>query len=538
MALLSRTTRKLTLAVLLAAVIPLAAAIIIARSLVSNVSAQLYNPRVGEELERSLDLYKELAASLKSTMRYQAEAIAAQEGLRAAAMLNHRPSLEQELAEIFPTHTNLVQLAVVDGDGEIVVEKKRFTAVNVNTELALEVRKPLSNKADGPQLLAVFVTPKARFDERDQMEETVRTYRQIEASRSQVERAHLYAFTVLLVITMLAAVTLGTLLSRGVTRRIGLLAHVAQVVGSGDLSVRVPIQGKDEITELAKAFNRMLREVQRSRARIEFLQRMGTWQEMARRLAHEIKNPLTPIQLAVEEIHARYQGDDASFRKLLETTHGVVTEEVASLRRLVTEFSAFARLPRADLSNHDICVFLREQQKHMVLFTDDESGILRTDGDVLERAVDVSWEIATRPIAVYMDQQMMHRVLVNLVRNAAQAVSVKQSARGRVRVRLREVDKDWITIEVDDDGPGIPIEMRETIFDPYVTTKADGTGLGLSIVKKIVMEHGGSIEATESEWHGARLVVTLPRAGSSASFAARAQVGQSLQMTGKTMGER
>jgi nitrogen fixation/metabolism regulation signal transduction histidine kinase len=536
MAMPSRTARKLTLAVLLAAVIPLAAAIIIARSLVSNVSAQLYNPRVGEELERSLDLYKELAASLKATMRFQAEAIAAQEGLRAAAMLNHRPSIDQELTEIFPTHANLVQLAVVDADGEIVVEKKRLAPVNETTELALEVRRPLSKKQDGPMLLAVFVTPKARFDERDGVEATVRTYRQIEASRAQVEHAHLYAFTVLLAITMLAAVTLGTLLSRSVTRRIGVLAQATQAVGAGDLTVRVPVQGNDEITGLAKAFNRMLREVQRSRARIEFLQRMGTWQEMARRLAHEIKNPLTPIQLAVEEIHARYKGDDPAFRNLLETTHGVVTEEVGTLRRLVTEFSAFARLPRAELSEHDVCDFLRKQREHMVLFTDDDTGILRTDADLLEKAVDVSWDVPKGPIAVHMDRQMMHRVLVNLVRNAAQAVSVRESGHGRVRVRLREVDKDWLVLEVDDDGTGIPKEMRETIFDPYVTTKADGTGLGLSIVKKIVMEHGGSVEASESEWGGARMVVTLPRSGSAASFAARAQGGQSAQLTGFTMG--
>lgn len=532
----SRTARRLTLAVLLAAVIPLIVATTIARSLISNVSSQLYNPRVGEELERSLDLYKELAFTVKASMRYQADAIASQEGLRAAAVLAHEPSIDQELSEIFPTHANLVQLAVTDADGEVVVEKRRAEPVNEATELTLEVRRPLSEKEDGPMLLAVFTTAKARFDERDQASETVRTYRQIEASRAQVERAHVYAFAVLLAITMLAAVALGTLLSRSVTRRIALLAQATQAVGAGDLTVRVPVEGNDEITGLARAFNRMLKEVQRSRARIEFLQRMGTWQEMARRLAHEIKNPLTPIQLAVEEIHARYRGDDSSFRGLLETTLGVVTEEVGTLRRLVTEFSAFARLPRAELSKGDVCGFLREQRKHMVLFTDDDTGVLQTDADLLERAVDVSWEVPQEPVLVFMDRQMMHRVLVNLVRNAAQAVSVSESGRGRVRVRLRQVDKDWVALEVDDDGKGIPEEMRESVFDPYVTTKTDGTGLGLSIVKKIVMEHGGSVEASQSDWGGARIVVWLPRAGSAAAFAAQEQGAAGASQMGITMG--
>ncbi|MFW5739830.1 MAG: ATP-binding protein [Myxococcota bacterium] len=521
MAMPSRTAWRLTLAVLLAAVIPLFASLVIARMLVSNVTAQLYNPRVGQELERSLELYQELARAMKAGMRFQADALAAQEGLRAAAMLDHKPSIEQELDELFPIHDNLVQLAVTDADGNIISDKRRATPVDETKELALEVRRPLSNKEDGPMLLAVFVTDKSRFDEKDQMAETVRVYRQVEASKAEVERAALYTFAVLLAITMIAAVALGTLLSRSVTRRIGQLAQTTQAVGAGDLSVRAPVQGNDEITGLARAFNRMLTEVQRSRARIEFLQRMGTWQEMARRLAHEIKNPLTPIQLAVEEVHARYRGDDEAFRNLLETTHGVVTEEVGTLRRLVTEFSAFARLPRAELAEHDLCEFLREQKEHMELFSDEESGLARPDADSLENAVDVSWVIPAGPIAALIDRQTMHRVLVNLVRNAAQAILESASEHGRVAVRLREVDDSWVTLEVDDDGPGIPAAFRESVFDPYVTTKETGTGLGLSIVKKIVMEHGGSVEAGESDWGGARMSIWLPRAGTAVSLAAR-----------------
>src|SRR4029079_18424519 len=113
-----------------------------------------------------------------------------------------------------------------------------------------------------------------------------------------------------------------------------------------------------------RAFNRMLGELERSRARIEFLRRIGEWQKMARRLAHEIKNPWRPSQLAVEECHRRYEGDDAEYRRILETTLEVVAEEVGSLRRLVGEFSSFARLPRAELSPGDLGEFLREQRDH------------------------------------------------------------------------------------------------------------------------------------------------------------------------------
>lgn len=523
----SRTARRLTLAVLLAALIPLASAIYVARSMVGSVSSQLYNPRVGAELERSLELYQELARAKKEGMRYEASAIAARESLRAAAILNHQPSIVQELDEVFPQYPNLVSLGVADVDGNVVAEKKRDKPVDETTELQLEVRRPLSPKQeDGPQLVAVFVTPRARFDQLEQASETVRLYRQIEDARAEVERTHLYVFALLLAVTMVGSVAAGTILARSVTRRIDQLAKATQAVGAGDLSVRVPVSGNDEITNLAQAFNTMLLEVERSRARIEFLQRMGTWQEIARRLAHEIKNPLTPIQLAVEEAHVRYQGDDERYKQLLETTLKVVQEEVATLRRLVTEFSAFARLPHADLSEADACEFLRDQAKQMSLFSDDESGLHDTDGDQLEGLVDVQWEVPQGPISVWMDKQMLHRVLVNLVRNAAQAVrDTRRGGKGRVRVALADHDSAWLHLVVDDDGPGIRDDMRESVFDPYVTTKHDGTGLGLSIVKKIVMEHGGTIEAAVSEWGGARMLIRLPKAGTAASSAALEQPG-------------
>src|SRR4030095_16465957 len=123
------------------------------------------------------------------------------------------------------------------------------------------------------------------------------------------------------------------------------------------------------------------------------LQRMGTWQEMARRLAHEIKNPLTPILLAVEECHRKYAGADPNFRKLLDTTLEVVEEEVGTLRRLVGEFSSFARLPRADLSEGDLGDFLREQVNHTLLLREELSKKSASATGDAENAVLIDWRI-------------------------------------------------------------------------------------------------------------------------------------------------
>jgi nitrogen fixation/metabolism regulation signal transduction histidine kinase len=297
------------------------------------------------------------------------------------------------------------------------------------------------------------------------------------------------------------------------------------------MSVRVPVTGSDELTELARTFNRMLGEVETSRARIEFLQRIGAWQQMAQRLAHEIKNPLTPIQLAVQECHRKYAGDDPRFRALLDTTLEIVEEEVGTLRRLVGDFSNFARLPQAELREANLLDFLREcseQLVHLELPGEGPGeGGASPEEDLAAPEVDVTWELPKEPLPVAIDKQMLRRVLVNLVRNAIQATRDARmgkeggAERGHVVVSAR-VDGEGAAIVVEDDGPGIPAERHDRVFDPYFTTKTDGTGLGLAIVKKIVVEHGGTVGVESSErFGGALFIVRLPGHKTFALAAAR-----------------
>jgi nitrogen fixation/metabolism regulation signal transduction histidine kinase len=339
------------------------------------------------------------------------------------------------------------------------------------------------------------------------------------------------AFVALLGITAVATVVLGFALARGITVRISRLANAINQVAAGNLEVRVAVTGSDELTELARVFNRMLGEMQQSRARIEYLQRIGAWQEMAQRLAHEIKNPLTPIQLAVQECHRKYGDADAKFRALLDTTLEIVEEEVGTLRRLVGNFSSFARLPHAELREASLREFLREcsdQLGHLGAELVEDAD----DDTVAVHDVDVRWELPRDPIPVAIDRQMLRRVLVNLVRNAVQAIRSARpvpkegATRGHVLVRAEAV-QGGAALVVEDDGPGVPEAERERIFDPYFTTKLDGTGLGLAIVKKIVVEHNGSITAGRSDrLGGAAFVVALPPAHSLAIAAARQDVAR------------
>ncbi|MFZ5891899.1 MAG: ATP-binding protein [Myxococcota bacterium] len=527
MAATGRIRKRLALAIVLTALIPVLVSIWWAEKTVRNTAARLYLPDMESHLDHSLGLYQELARSVKSLMRQEAAAVAERESLRQAVREGERSAIERELRRAFGEHPSLVMLAARDAEGHELAKVEREKPLDPARENRLEVVRPLADgpEDDVPSLLAVFAASRARFDELSEMSQFVDTYRTLERRRESDEKAYVLGFALLLGVTIVAAVGVGVLLARGVSERIAQLADATHKVALGDLDTRVPEQGSDELSDLARAFNRMLSEVADSRARIEFLQRIGAWQEMARRLAHEIKNPLTPIQLAVQEVHRRYAGDEPQFRKLLDTTLEIVEDEVGTLRRLVSEFSDFARLPQANLLREDLGAFLAELEKQLKLLDDE-----RADGELPEdlstalsaAGIKLSFELPPTPAEVLMDRHMFRRVLLNLIQNAMHAARDAPERDAQIRVRLARKG-DYYVLDVEDTGRGIPAEQRERVFDPYVTTKTDGTGLGLAIVKKVVVEHGGSISVADSDLGGARLRVRLPACGTRA--AERAQSG-------------
>jgi two-component system nitrogen regulation sensor histidine kinase NtrY len=340
----------------------------------------------------------------------------------------------------------------------------------------------------------------------------VDVFRHLEGSTTYVSSFYLAAYVTLLLSVVVVALAVGMVISRRVTRRIVVLADATQRVGRGDLSVEVPIDDKDEVAELTRAFNAMVRDIRTSRDRIEYLQRVGAWQEMAKRLAHEIKNPLTPIQLAVQELHRAYRGDDPKYRRTLDDVRDIVEEEVTTLRRLVKEFGEFARLPEPELELSDLGTFARDTIRGL-----DPAALAREDGAARPglATAELRLEIDERSdLAVKIDAQMLRRCLDNLVRNAVQALAATRGTSehgGHVIVAARR-DHDDAVLEVRDDGPGVPPAARERVFDPYFTTRQEGTGLGLAIVKKVVLEHGGTISCDEAEEGGAAFRIRLPSA--------------------------
>jgi signal transduction histidine kinase len=298
-----------------------------------------------------------------------------------------------------------------------------------------------------------------------------------------------------LVAVLAFATVLGLFVARRATGRVATLRDAAKRVGEGDLTVRVRPRGSDELDELGRAFDRMVAELDDARSRLGYMQKLSAWQEVARRLAHEIKNPLTPIQLAVQELGSKYRGDDPTYQRLLATALDILNEEVGAIRRLVDDFSSFARLPKVAPAPVDL-------------------------GQVVEdfARAHPEWQGALtvaphEAVGALCDRMLIRRVLTNLVENAVQAAEgVGRSP--EVRIEIAAADAATARVTVDDNGPGVTADARERIFDPYVTTKEHGTGLGLAIVRKVVFEHGGDVRIGDgpSPLGGARFVITLPAA--------------------------
>ncbi len=494
--LLGKTERRLALVILLTTTVPLVVALWLATSMFRQASMLWFQPEVSQELDRGLALYKDYAAVTKAGMKQSAALAAADPELRRDVTENNTARIQHRLDELCGLTHELASLRL-ERDLHTVASCGRGRAVDEATERRLEVPKPLFPDTErSEQLVFEFATPRTLLDGIEQSGAIVSRYHQIEGARSILYDGYLNAFATLLGVMVIVTMVLGIVLARGITKRVRRLVSALGLVSGGDLSVRVPVTGSDELTELAASFNRMLVEMTQSRSRIEYLERMSTWQEMAQRLAHEIKNPLTPIQLAVEECHRQYEGPKGPFSNMLDSTLEIVEEEVATLRRLVSNFSNFARLPQAELHEEDLREFLREC----------ETSLSHLD-EPAARRVQVEWHVPDAHMPVALDRQMMRRVLVNIVENGVQAIE-GAGRTGRVVVRVEPTTRGPLIV-IEDDGPGVPADLRRRVFDPYVTTKKDGTGLGLAIVKKIVIEHGGEIEVGASTLGGARFAITL-----------------------------
>jgi two-component system, NtrC family, nitrogen regulation sensor histidine kinase NtrY len=455
----------------------------VAQNFASNEAAQMR-----PYLDRSADAYRALIEATTELYAEIAEDAAATTA--SAGALEPGPALDRTLARILADEPRLAALAVVR-DGQVLARRERPAhAPSVDAQRVIGLEQPIPGTGAA---LELQFQPQDWQAELSRLGERRRYLRQVETVRSSLPGSYRVSF-LLLVGAVVVVVTLsGILVSRRLTGRIGHLVSATQRVAAGDLSVRVELAGRDELAQLGRVFNRMVEDLEHDREQINYLQRVSAWQDVARKLAHEIKNPLTPIQLAVQQVASSYPGDDARFRRLLSDTQEIVGEEIANLGRLVDAFRDLGSLPPVEPRPLDLATVV---------------GDLETEPALLDH---LRLEPPDRPVRVEGDRLLLRRLLHNLVENGIQA-----SDGGAVTVAwLADEDAGKAIVTIDDQGPGITEAQRQRIFEPYITTKTTGTGLGLTISKKIALDHRGALDlaADPAPTGGARFVLTLPLAG-------------------------
>jgi two-component system nitrogen regulation sensor histidine kinase NtrY len=224
-------------------------------------------------------------------------------------------------------------------------------------------------------------------------------------------------------------------------------------------------------------------------------QRKAAWSEVARRVAHEVKNPLTPIQLSAERIKRKYDKQITADKETFDQLVDVIIKQVGDIKRLIDEFNFFARLPEPKMKKCS----LKEICSQAVFLMKTTAGEVEVNFDQnIEDKFDVN-----------CDDRLIHQCIVNLIKNALNALSTVNIENKSVWLVLRTSGND-ICLDIEDNGPGLPQDKIESLATPYFSLMPKGTGLGLAIVKKIIQDHQGTISFGKSEHGGARVTITIP----------------------------
>ncbi|MBL7028672.1 MAG: ATP-binding protein [Candidatus Marinimicrobia bacterium] len=272
-----------------------------------------------------------------------------------------------------------------------------------------------------------------------------------------------------------------------ITRPLTRLLSATEQLKGGDFDFQIKESAYSPLNGLIIAFNNMVFELNQSKERLIEAEKQTIWQEMARAMAHEIKNPLTPIRLAAQRLEMKYHEKAEDLPEILEKSLRIVNEEVDNLQSLVTAFSGFAKMPEAQFDNYDLNQQLRDISDQ---YSDEAKIDLNLDESLKE---------------IFADTMQMKQVLVNLIQNAIQACETEP----HIEVST-SVQNQSCTIDIKDHGKGISEADLVKIFEPYFTTKKKGTGLGLAITRRIIRQHGGDIKATSVLGKGTTFIISFP----------------------------
>jgi len=320
----------------------------------------------------------------------------------------------------------------------------------------------------------------------NESQEAINFYYTVEEKSSGIKISFAIIYLIVVTLLLFISITIAIRFSSRFFRSINNLIFASNAIGDGDLSAKVPeIKTDKDLEKLNKNFNSMISKLKDQQEKLIINERHEAWGNLARKLAHEIKNPLTPIQLTIDRLQSKYSeqisnGDKNNYIENL----NIIKNQIKQIGNLVNEFSDFARMPKPVLKNNDLISILNENIK--LLKKLDDRILIQLNSN-------------SEKIILNSDKEQLSRVFFNLIKNAIESIQQKHENtskyEGKITIEINKLDNN-IIIRIVDNGIGFGIFAAniKDILNPYFTTKKNGTGLGLSIVNKIINDHNGKIE--------------------------------------------
>ncbi|MDR1024348.1 MAG: HAMP domain-containing protein [Treponema sp.] len=326
------------------------------------------------------------------------------------------------------------------------------------------------------------------------VENQVQQFGIIDSLRANLRPLLVFYYGVFFFPTLLMTFIIAISFTRRVTQPLVDLAEATRAVAEGDFSIQILARRGDELGLLISSFNSMVRDLEKSREALINAEKISIWQTMAQQLAHEIKNPLTPIKLSAERVLRRWRNEPERVGEILENSMLAIIQEVEGLSTLLTEFRTLSR-----------------PMENPQSYTDVEEALEESIAPYRSSYPNIQFETRymTRGISVKIDRHRMNQIFSNLFINAIDAME----GRGLIEIRgdlVKKRESGYCRLSIRDTGKGISEQEGPLVFTPYFTTKETGTGLGLPIVERIVNEHNGSIWFNSAEGMGTTFFIDLP----------------------------
>ncbi len=356
----------------------------------------------------------------------------------------------------------------------------------------------LDNFIDTYLYVVKFIDPKV-INYLKQSGEGLVFYYSVQDKKTGIKITFAIIYVLIVSLFLFLSVNIAVNFASRLTRPIINLIGASEKISAGDLNVKVPkIETDKEFDKLNENFNSMIEKLKKQQDKLLLSERHEAWENVARKLAHEIKNPLTPIQLSIDRLREKYLDQVKDNKDNFSNYLNTVTKQIKNIEHLITEFSDFARMPKPIFKKIDLMKLVLQSVDLYKLSNSDTQFVLPQD---------------KLQINIQGDQEQLNRVFINLIKNSVESISEVKSKnvdfKGKIQVDIKE-DSDYIYVTIIDNGVGFGHIDKKKMLTPYFTTKKKGTGLGLAIVTKIISDHNGLI-LFNSIKSGAKVEVTLPK---------------------------